>query len=214
MPSKRTYKVRVSKDFIVLSGFFFFLCLWAVKDAWFTSEKVLKKHPLSVEVSFETAGTVGQLYVGVGDAVGEGQLLAELRRTRMQLDLDAAKKEYTEAKNKHALMQEAARNAEENGASDGGIAEIKDSVVRAKTAMDSALKKMKESNNKMDASKLTAPTKGEIMEVYAASNRHIEAGATALVIDPKDHFFLFNKSLAIFSFFAFLVFLALHLLAT
>lgn len=214
MPSKRTYKVRVSKDFIVLAGAAFFFCLWAIKDGWYPSDKTLKKHPLSVEVSFETAGTVGQLYVGVGDAVGEGQLLAELQRTRMQLDLDTAKKEYTAAKNKHALMQEAARNAEKNGASDAGIAEIMDSGVRAKTAMDSALKKMKENNDKMDASKLTAPTKGEIMEVYAAHSRHIEAGATALVIDPKDHFFLFNKSLAIFCFFAFWIFLALHLFAT
>jgi hypothetical protein len=41
----------------------------------------------------------------------------------------------------------------------------------------------------------------------------VKAGDPVLVIDPKDHFYLFNKSLAIFSFMAFWVFLAIHLLA-
>ncbi|MCK4564125.1 MAG: hypothetical protein KAU94_05590 [Verrucomicrobia bacterium] len=214
MPAKRTYNVRVQKDFIVLAGVFFFLCLWAVKDAWYPSDKVLKKHPHSVKVSFETAGTVGKVHVGVGDSIGEGQLLAELRSTKMEVDFEAAKKKYTAAKNKYALTQEALGNAVNNGATDDEIAEIKDSVVRTKAAMDASLKRVGEIRVALDSTGLLTPTKGEIMEVLVSPHSHIEAGETAMVIDPKDHFYLFNKSLAIFSFIAFWVFLSLHLLAS
>jgi len=77
MAAKRKYNVKGSKDFIVLSGIFFFLCLWSVKDAWFTSSKTLEKHPRQVEAAFEISGLVEQLLVREGDSVGEGQLLSE-----------------------------------------------------------------------------------------------------------------------------------------
>ena len=214
MPAKRTYNVRVQKDFIVLAGVFFFLCLWAVKDAWYTSDKVLKKHPVCVEVSFKTAGTVGKVHVGAGDSIGEGQLLAELRSTRMEVDFEAAKKEYTASKNKYALTQKALGNAVKSGAGDEEITEIKDSVLQAKAAMGARLKKVGEIRVALDSTGLLAPTKGEIMEVFVSPHGRIEAGETAMVIDPKDHFYLFNKSLAIFSLIAFGVFLSLHLLAS
>jgi len=212
MPAKRTYKVRVAKDFIVLAGIFFFLCLWAVKDAWYPSDKVLNKHPRLVEVSFETAGSVGQVHAGVGDSIGEGQLLAELRSTRMEVEFTAAKKEYTEAKNTHALMQEALRDAEKKGGSVEEITELRNSEIQAKTAMDATLQRVGKIRASIDSAELVAPTKGKIMEVRVVSHGQIAAGQTAFVINPQDHFYLFNQSLAIFSFVSFWVFLGLHLL--
>ena len=212
MPAKRTYKVRVAKDFIVLAGIFFFLCLWAVKDAWYPSDKVLKKHPRLVEVSFETAGSVGQVHAGIGDSVGEGQLLAKLRSTRMEVEFTAVKKEYTEAKDKYALMQEALRDAMENGVSAEGITELRNSKTQAKTAMDAALQHVGKIRASIDSAELVAPTKGKIMEVRVVPHGQIVAGQTAFVINPQDHFYLFNQSLAIFSFVSFWVFLGLHLL--
>lgn len=214
MPAKRTYNVKVAKDFIVLSGICFFLGLWAVKDAWFTSDKVLKKHPVTVEVSFEIDGTLGKINVGVGDSIGEGRVLAELRRTRMKGSFESAKKEYTAAKNEHTLMQEALRNAQNNGASAGGVADIKESVTRAKSAMEADLETLGEIRAKMNSTELIAPVKGEIKNVHVVVHDQVKAGEVVMVIDPKDHFYLFNKSLAIFSFIAFFVFLALHLFAS
>lgn len=214
MPTKRTYNVKAVKDFLVLAGVFFFLCLWAVKDAWYPSPKVLKKHPTTIEASFEAGGTVGKVNVAVGDSVGEGQVLAELRRTKMKVDFEAAKKEYTEAKNKHTLMQVALGNAEKNGATDESLAEIKDSVILSKEAMDTALARVGKIRTTMDSTELISTTKGEVKEVLASTHSRVEAGEAVLIIDPKDHFYLFNKSLAIFSFIAFWVFLALHMLAS
>lgn len=212
MPAKRKYDIKTSKDFLVLTGICFFLCLWAVKDAWYPSDKVEKKHPRIVEVSFDIGGAVAKVHVGVGDSVGEGRLLAELRRTQIEVDFEATKKEYTATKSKHVLVQQSLSDAEHAGMADDGLTEIKDSVAQAKTAMVAVLKKLGEIRATMNSTKLLSPTKGEITKVFISSHSQIEAGKTALAIDPKDHFYLFNKSLAILSFIAFWVFLALHIL--
>jgi multidrug resistance efflux pump len=213
MPAKRTYNIKGTKDFLVLAGIFFFLCLWAIKDAWYPSPKVVEKHPSAVEVSFDVSGAIGRLYVAPGDSIGDKQLLVELGRSKMVMEFDLAKKEYTEAKNKHILMQKALQNAEKNGASDVGIAEVQESVNQSKLAMDDALAHVGKIRSSIDASELRAPTKGVIKEIKASVHSQVAAGETVLVIDPKDHFYLFNKSLAIFSFIAFWVFLGLHVLA-
>ena len=213
MPAKRTYNVKGTKDFLVLGGIFFFLCLWAIKDAWYPSPNVVKKHPMEVAVSFEAAGSVGKLYVETGDSIGEGQLLAELGRSKLTMEFDVSKKEYTAAKNKHTLMQAALENAIKNGASNEGISELEERVVQTKLVMEEALAKVGGIRASMDASELRAPTKGQIKEILTVTHSRVVAGENVLIIDPKDHFYLFNKSLAIFSFIAFWVFLGLHILA-
>ncbi len=213
MSAKRKYNVRGTKDFIVLAGIFFFLCLWAVKDAWYPSPKVVEKHPMEVNLSFETAGSVGQLHVAEGDSVGETQVLAELRRVKMMEEFDVSKKAYSEAKNKHTLMDEALRNAVKNGASSEGIAELKQSRIDAQAAMDATLEKVNATRAKLDSTELQSSCKGVVKQVLVSLHAHVEADETVIVIDPKDHFYLFNKSLAIFSFFAFWIFLGIHILA-
>jgi len=213
MPAKRKYNVKGTKDFIVLAGIFFFLCLWAVKDAWYPSPKVLEKHPEEVTVAFEVAGSIGQLHVAEGDSIGEEQVLAELHHAKIQEKFDTAKKEYSDAKNQHTLMDEALRNAVKNGASSEGIAELKQGRLDAQTAMDSALEEVNDIREKLDATELRAPGKGVVKEVLVSLHAQVEAGETVIAIDPRDHFYLFNKSLAIFSFIAFWVFLGIHILA-
>ncbi|MCF7817111.1 MAG: hypothetical protein K9M54_04450 [Kiritimatiellales bacterium] len=213
MPIKRKYNVKGTKDFIVLAGIFFFLCLWSIKDAWYPAPKVVEKHPREVAVSFKTAGSIGQLHVAEGDSIGEKQLLAELRQVAMREEFEQAKKEYTEAKNKHTLLTEAGRNAAKNGASADGIAELAKSRDAAQADMDAALEKVDEVRAQIDATELLAPTKGTIKKVLVTTHEQVEAGETVMLIDPRDHFYLFNKSLAIFSFIAFWVFLGIHILA-
>lgn len=213
MPAKRKYKVKGTKDFIVLAGIFFFLCLWAVKDAWYPSPNVLKKHPLEVDVSFETEGSVGQLHVAEGDQIIEDQVLAELRRVKLQEDFETAKQAYTEARDRHARADEALRSAVKNGASGEGIAALKQSRVDAQVAMDTALEQVGTMRKKIDSTKLLSPEKGVVKEVRVSVHDQVEAGETVMVIDPKDHFYLFNKSLAIISFIAFWIFLGVHFLA-
>ena len=201
MPSKRTYKVNSSKDFIVLAGVFFFICLWAIRDAWYPSEKTLKKHPHTVIASFETSGTVEKVYVKAGDTISKGQLLAELNLTKKKAEFEKAKTKYTAAKKAHAQLLNMKPV-------------IKKDVALAKETMDAALKTVEDIQTSMLATKLHAPSKGEIITIATPTHSVVANEDTAMIINPKDHFYLFNKSLAIFSFFAFWIFLALHLFAS
>ncbi|VGO16612.1 hypothetical protein PDESU_05203 [Pontiella desulfatans] len=213
MPAKRRYNIKGTNDFLVLAGIFFFLCLWAVKDAWYPSPKVLKKHPLAIEVAFETDGSVGRVNVQEGDSIGEKQVLASLRLDRISADYEEAKNTYTAAKKKFAMRQMAHKNAVKNGASDNGISELEAGVAEAKSAEEVALASVTELRKALDAGELLSPTKGKVKEIRAHTHSMVKAGDTIMVLDPKDHFYLFNKSLAIFSFFAFWIFLAIHVLA-
>ena len=212
MAAKRKYNVKGTKDFIVLAGIFFFLCLWAVKDAWYPSPKVLEKHPLTVGVSFETTGLLGSLFVAEGDSVVESQILAELRRTEIEDEFEASKKAYSAAKDGYTLADEALRNAVKSSASSEVIAEFKQSRIDAEATMDSTLEQVTTMRARIDAAELHAPDKGVVKDILVAVHDQVEAGETIMVIDPGDHFYLFNKSLAIFSFIAFWVFLGIHVL--
>ena len=214
MPAKRTYNVRASKDFLVLAGIFFFLCLWAIKDGWDPSDKVLKKHPRIVEIPFETSGSVGEIYVEVGDSISKDKLLAELLKSKMQDDFETSKKEYAVVKEKHSALQDVLIDAKKGGSSLEELTEIKGSVLVEKKAMKIALKKVEEARSMLKNADLLSPTEGKVKEVRASFHRPIEKGEVAFIVDPEDHFYLFNKSLAIFSFLAFWTFLAFHLFAT
>lgn len=209
--AKRKYTVKGTNDFIVLAAIFFFLCIWAVKDAWFPSEGVLKKHPREVNAAFQVAGTVEAVHVKVGDTFGEKTLLATLRTDRVDEKYEEAKVEYTDAKKKHGMMSVALKNAKQNGASDEGIAEIAASVDSAKKVMNEAHIKLQDLKSFKDNAELLAEDKGTVLEIKTGTHALVEPGDTVIVIDPNDHFYTFNKSLAIFSFFAFWAFLAIHI---
>jgi len=201
MPVKRQYHVKGTNDFIVLAGIFFFLCLWSVKDAWFPSDKVLKKHPQETVVIVQTGGTVEKVNVKEGDPVAEDMVLATLHRDRIEVEFDKAKKDYTEAKKNFTLLDSSSQTAD--------AAE----VAAAQAAMDQALVKVDELRAALDSLEIKAPSKGQIKKCFIANYSLVEAGDHAFLIDPEDHFYLFNKSLAIFSFLVFWVFIAVHILA-
>ena len=200
MPVKRQYHVKGTNDFIVLAGIFFFLCLWAIKDAWYPSEKVLTKHPLEIIVVAEAAGTVEQVMVKAGDAVAEDMVLATLRSDRLSTDFEDAKASYTQAKQTFNQLNDAAQP--------GAAGEI----AALQASMDEALTKVEALRIALDSMEIKAPDKGELKKSFIATHSLMEAGDHAFLIDPQDHFYLFNKSLAIFSFVLFWVFLAIHLL--
>jgi len=211
--AKRTYNVKGTKDFLVLALIFFFLCLWAVKDAWYPSPGVMKKHPPEIELAFETGGTISRLHVAEGDPVGEKQLVAELGKVKLEGDFAEARKAYTDAKNKVVLAESSLKKATMEGLAEENIAEMKGSHEIDRAAMDDALVAVNELKARLDACALKSESKGEVKEIKTFVYGQVEAGETVIVIDPKDHFYTFNKSLAVFSFIAFWVFLSLHILA-
>ena len=119
----------------------------------------------------------------------------------MEFELDEAKNTYTEAKQRLNRLS-----------SDSG-AESAEATATAQQEMDEALSKVEELRLMLDSMEIKSPGKGAVMESFVETHTHVEAGDQVFLIDPQDHFYLFNKSLAIFSFVVFWVFLAIHLLA-
>lgn len=213
MPAKRQYDVKGTNDFLILAVIFLLLGIWAVKDAWFPSEKVIKKHPQEVDVAFQIGGAVNEVNVGVGDSIAEEQVLATLRNDRYKVLYDEAKDTYTATKKKHAMLEQALANMQANGASSEGIEDVKSSLESTAVAMNEALDKVEELKDTLDASVLKAPSKGHVLEVHVSPHTMVDADHVAFVIDPKDHFYLFNKSLTVLSALLFCVFLGIHILA-
>ncbi|MBT8041937.1 MAG: efflux RND transporter periplasmic adaptor subunit [Pontiella sp.] len=213
MPAKRKYNVKASNDFLVLAGIFFFLGIWAVKDAWYPSAKVLKKHPLEVAAIVETDGSVEKVHVDTGDTISEEQVLISLRSDRLALQFEEAKDAYTAAKKKFAMLDMAAKDAGKNVDSGKDSEDLNASAAEAEAQMEKALDKVTKLRVTMDATEVRAPSKGIVKGIYVGTHTMVKKGDTAIIIDPKDHFYLFNKSLAIFSGFIVVVFLAVHIVS-
>lgn len=190
--AKRRYNVRGIKDFIVLAGIFFFLCLWAVKDAWFPGEKVLKDHPRRVEVAFPIDGNISAFHVAAGDPViapREGQnptLLAVLNDAQVRRTFEEKKARYVEMQedtpDKRALLTE---------------------IDALKTEIE---------QHELYVPELGKEKGGKVTGLLVSRYDKVRAGQPVLVIEPNKGFYLFNKSLAIFSFIAFWVFLLVHIM--
>lgn len=213
MPAKRDYNVKGTNDFLILAAIFFLLCLWAIKDAWFPSERVLKKHPMEVQTAFEVAGSVKDVNVAVGDKIGEKQLLAELRSDRVAVKYDKAKETYSVAKDKYFGLKKEFKELSDSGTSAEKIENVQQQIEAAQQEMDDTLAKVDELRIRLDASELKSPSKGVVQDVLIAPHTMVEAGQTVIVIDPKDHFYMFNKSLTVLSAILCCAFLAVHVLA-
>jgi multidrug resistance efflux pump len=195
MPAKRRYKVKGTNDFLILAAIFFFLCLWAIKDAWFPSEKVLKRHPREVTVAFAIDGTLAKLHVAEGDEVvppkEDGQpstLLASLSSVVQQDQYDKLVAEYKEIK----------KNSPEEAAA------LHEEIKQVKAELD---------GKKLYCPKLGDEKGGKIAKIYHGELAQVKAGEPVFLIEPKSTFYLFNKSLTVLSFILFWVFMAIHVLA-
>ena len=55
-----------------------------------------------------------------------------------------------------------------------------------------------------------AEKSGTVLDVYVGERIQVEAGDSIIKIHPQDNFYVFNQSLAIFSFFACIFFFVFH----
>jgi len=210
----RTHKIKKNSDFLVLAGLSFFFCLWAIKDAWYPGEKTLHKHPQAIELSFDSSGLVDKVFVKEGSEAGKGQKLIKLNTTKLEKKLDEAKTEYIATKKKKVSAEKELTLANTKGAEPALLEQLKQQFDETSEETDEALKKVDDLRDQLSACTLMAPEKGgKVVKLQVKEYDPVEPGEVIVVIDPQDHFYLFNKSLAVLSFFAFWVFLIIHLLA-
>jgi biotin carboxyl carrier protein len=96
--AKGRFNIKGTKDFLVMAVFCGFLCVWAVRDAWFPTQKVLEKHPLEVAVAFQVPGVIRQIHVEPGEKVEGKMVLATLHESARQEAVERARAAYEKAR--------------------------------------------------------------------------------------------------------------------
>jgi hypothetical protein len=76
--ARRRFAIKGTKDFLVLAVFCAALCVWSVRDAWFPTKKILKKHPREISVAFSVPGVVERIAVAADSDIAGKMLLAKL----------------------------------------------------------------------------------------------------------------------------------------
>ena len=207
---KRQYKVKSSKDFLIFGSVFFFLCIWAIKDAWFPSDTVLKKHPREIISSFEMSGQLAKIHVDEGDFVKENSVMAALSSMKLEAELNAKKAAYAKERKSTQLLEVAIKNGVINGATKASIDEMRNRKIQAEEKMEELHNFVNSLKDQQEKTKLIAEKSGTVSNIYVGERIQVEAGDSIIKIHPQDNFYVFNQSLAIFSFFASIFFFVFH----
>ena len=107
-------------------------------------------------------------------------------------------------------MQKAQENSAINGASESSMAEREARQQVLANQLNELQDEINKLRSQIEEFELTAPKKGTIIKLNKMDNMFVQAGETVMVLEPSDSFYLFNKSLAVFSFFAFWIFFRLY----
>ncbi len=100
--AKGKFKIKGTKDFLIAAVFLGFLCIWAIRDAWFPTQKVLEKHPQEISVAFRVPGVIREIPVEPGQEIKGETVLARLYEKGYQDALDEARAAFETARRQEA----------------------------------------------------------------------------------------------------------------
>lgn len=196
MAKNRFTKIKGTKDFLVLAVACGFICLWSIRDAWFPTEKILKKHPLEFAVTTEVPGVVQSIPVQIGDEVKGSMPLLILGSQHYEEAVAAAEEAYKAAV----------------GAKDKEQIKAKlDDLVAAKENLASAT--IRCTDFKLETTHGVDPLHGTVVKILTEPAAYVDAGQTVMVIQPADTFYIFNKTLAVLTFLGMIGALIFHRIA-
>ena len=130
-----------------------------------------------ISVGFKTPGQISSIRVKEGDYVKEGQLLATLDDKDYKLGVEAAQLQYDQLKNELARLKKL-YDAQSISAND---------YEKAASGLEQLGVQLQSNKNKMEYTKLYAPSSGYINKVNFEESEMVDAG-TALfsLLDTKD----------------------------
>ena len=194
--AKGSFKVKGTKDFLVAAVFCGFLCAWSIRDAWFPTEKVLKKHPPEIPVAFKLSGAIKNIPVKVGDEVLGKTVLANLYD-------DGYRAKVTEAE----AVFEAAKVAK-----DPAVEEKREALMKARADLKACT--VENTDVTWTTTHGEDVLRGTVTRILAQPATQIEAGVPVLMIKPTDSFYGFNKTLAVLTFIGMIIALISHRIAS
>jgi len=193
--AKGRFNIKGTKDFLVMAVVCGFLCLWSIRDAWFPTKKVLEKHPQSVPVSMKVPGVIKSLPLKPGEEIHGEVVLAQIYDDSYRKAVVAAEADFEKAKESRE-----------------GVEEALEKVLAAREELKACI--LKNSDILIETSHGEDVIRGIILEHLVTRSTPVEAGEPVLLIEPHDTFYMFNKSLAVLTFFGVVVALVFHRIAS
>ncbi|MCC7300810.1 MAG: hypothetical protein IT583_07000 [Verrucomicrobia bacterium] len=194
--AKSRFNIKGTKDFLVAAVLCGFLCIWSIRDAWFPTEKILKKHPHEIQVAFKVPGVIKAIHVKPGDEVTGKMLLASLYDDGYRAKVSEAEQAFATAKTTKDLAVEKKLEI----------------LMQARSDLDSC------TLENTDVSWMTThgeePLRGIVGRILVDSSTPIEEGVSVLTVKPTDTFYIFNKTLALLSFIGMITALIFHRIAS
>ena len=194
--AKGRFNIKGTKDFLVAAVFCGFLCLWSIRDAWFPTEKVMKKHPHEIPVAFSISGVVKDIPVKSGEEIKGKVQLASLYDDSYHAKVTAAEAAFETAK----------------AAKAPAVEEKLAVLMKARADLEACT--IENTDFTWTTTHGEEPLRGVVDRILVEPATHIEAGAPVLTINPTDTFYMFNKTLAVLSFLGMIVALVFHGIAS
>lgn len=196
MAKNRFTKIKGTKDFLVLAVVCAFLCAWSIRDAWFPTKKILKKHPLEFAVTSNVPGVVQSIPVKIGHQIEGMEILVQLAPSRYQKTVDEADAAWQAAK--------------EAGDPDAG-AKLS-AVYKARENLLACA--IRNTDFKLTTTHGEDVLRGKVFKILVKPAASVDVGDVLMVVEPKDTFYIFNKTLAMLTFFGTFVGLFFHRVAS
>jgi len=193
--AKGRFNIKGTKDFLVMAVACGFLCLWSIRDAWFPTKKVLEKHPQSLSVAMKVPGVVKSLPLKPGEEFGGDVVLATIYDESYRKAVATAKAEFAAAKEAHS-----------------GVEEALEKMLSAREELKACT--LRNTDILVETSHGEDALKGIVLENLVKRSMPVEAGEPVLLVQPHDTFYMFNKSLAVLTFFGVVVALVFHRVAS
>lgn len=194
--AKGRFKIQGTKDFLVAAVFCGCLGIWSVRDGWFPTEKILKKHPREIPAAFSVSGVVKEIQAKPGDALNGTAVLARL---------------YDESYRAKVAEAEAAFEAAK-AAKDPDVEKKLDVLMKARADLEACT--LQNSKITWKGSHGEEVLRGRVVRILVEPSFRIEAGTAVLTIQPTDTFYLFNKTLAALMFLGMVAALLFHGIAS
>ncbi len=194
--AKGRYSIKGTKDFLVAAVFCGFICIWSIRDAWFPTQKILKKHPLEIAASFKVSGVVKDIPVHPGDEIKGRTVLASL---------------YDDAYRAKVLEAESAFEAAKVAKSPDVEAKL-ELLMKARADLESCT--LVNTDIVWKTTHGEEALRGTVSRIVVSPSTHVEAGHPVVMVNPQDTFYQFNKTLAVLMFFGTIASLVFHRIAS
>lgn len=142
------------------------------------------------QLSFKVAGTVEQIAVNVGDAIGKSELIAVLDDSDYRLQVQEAEASLAQAmaneRNARSSYERTQALWENATASKQDLDAAQAAFESASAQVRSIEKRLELARLQVEYTRLTAPFTGAVAEVMAESNENVRAGQAVVVLTSDE----------------------------